>query len=71
MLKIIQDIDLTINSLKLSQIEKKRLNNDLNVIFDRIKKREYIMTDFSSDNRFNIPDRTKEFFNYLDSYCDT
>jgi len=57
--------------MSLSQIEKKRLNHDLQVIYDRIRKREYIMTDFSQDNRFNIPDRTKEFFNYLDSYCDT
>lgn len=71
MIKNFIEIEKLLSNFNLSQIEKKRLNNDLKVIYDRIRKREYIMTDFSQDNRFNVPDRTKEFFNYLDSYCNT
>lgn len=69
MLENLKKIDTAFTKTKLTALEKKRLNKDLLVIKDRIEKREYIQTDFSKDNKFNIPDRTKDFFWYLDSYC--
>lgn len=71
MKKNINKIVSSLKIIKLNNIEKKRLNKDLSNVYDRIVKREYIQTDFSKDNKFNIPDRTKDFFWYLDSYCKT
>lgn len=69
MLVNLQKIDSALSKTKLSGLEKKRLNKDLVVVQERILKREYLHRDFATDNKFNIPDRTKDFFRYLDSYC--
>lgn len=53
---------------KISLIEEKRLNKDLDAVFERLSKREYQRAGFSN-NKFDIQDRTREFFTYLDFYC--
>lgn len=54
---------------KISSIEKKRLWDDLEVVHERLSKWEYRMMDYSLKNKFNVPERTREFFLYLESYC--
>ena len=50
-----------------SEKEYRRLVRDLERVTQRLRKREYAQTDFCG-NTFNVPERTQEFFYYLDSY---
>lgn len=65
--KIVQ-LDDYLNKNKTSGIELKRLEEDLQLVFDRLDKDEYKKGGFSK-NKFNIPDRTKEYYVYLEFYC--
>lgn len=53
----------------LTNIEQKRLNNDLLAIIQRLKKSEYKIGRFSG-NKFDVEDRTYEFYVYLKFYCE-
>lgn len=54
---------------KINNLENERLNYDLETIIERINKKEYQKGSFSK-NKFNVPDRTKEFYVYTNFYCD-
>lgn len=54
--------------VRLTNIEKKRLASDLDVIYERLLKKEYTRTGFSN-NKFDVPDRTHEFYVNLNFYC--
>lgn len=70
--KIIEDSLRKILSLtkkNFTKVEEKRLNNDLETLIERIEKKEYTRGGFSK-NKFDVPDRTKEFYVYTNFYCD-
>ncbi|MDR0859805.1 MAG: hypothetical protein LBO09_02210 [Candidatus Peribacteria bacterium] len=50
-------------------MELQRLDADLHTLYERLINREYLETDFSQKNKYNIPERTQEFFKYLSDYC--
>ena len=62
-------IDKFLKRTDISDIELRRLNLDLNTVHERLINREYAETDFSTKNKYNIPERTQEFFKYLNDYC--
>lgn len=53
----------------ISQIELSHLNKDLEAVIDRLEKDEYKKSGFTG-NKFNVPDRTREFYIYLQFYCE-
>jgi hypothetical protein len=53
----------------ISQIELSHLNKDLETVLDRLEKDEYKKSGFNV-NKFNVPDRTREFYIYLQFYCE-
>jgi hypothetical protein len=62
-------IDSYLRNIPLQQKEKERMRRDLEVVLLRLQKGEYRITDYSEKNKFNVPERTKEFFSYMESYC--
>ncbi|MCX6733448.1 MAG: hypothetical protein NTX63_01405 [Candidatus Peregrinibacteria bacterium] len=52
----------------LTNVEKKRLEKDLQAVSERLQKKEYQKGGFSM-NKFDVPDRTREFYVYLQFYC--
>ena len=58
-----------IQNTSVTKPETKRLNSELELIYRKLSKNQYKVHDFSKKNQFNIPERTQEFFAYLDSYC--
>lgn len=64
---IVSQISTFRNKNKLTVLEEKRLADDLGSILHRLKAREYKIGNVSV-NTFNIPDRTKEFFCFMDYY---
>lgn len=57
-----------LSSRGFSELELKRLLHDLESSYERLTKGEYLKSDFSY-NRFHVPERTKEFYIYLEFYC--
>lgn len=53
---------------RVTHLERKRLGKDLEVVYDRLRKKEYQKGGFAT-NKFDVPDRTREFYIYLEFYC--
>jgi hypothetical protein len=63
----IEKINAFLSQNKLTKIEEKRLLNNLDVIYDRLRKGEYKKTSFSK-NKFDVPNRAKEIYTDLQFY---
>jgi len=56
----------TINNIH--DLEQERVEEELNNIYSKLSKWEYLLKNFSSSNKFDISWRMMEFYVYLDSY---
>ncbi|EKD93366.1 MAG: hypothetical protein ACD_28C00162G0004 [uncultured bacterium] len=62
------EIQQWVDRKKLTQLEQKRLTKDIEAVVSRMKKKEYQKGGFTT-NVFDVPDRTREFYIYLEFYC--
>ena len=71
-MKALQEINLFWGQYhkKLGRIEKKRIEEELNALAERLKNRKYKIA-YTAYNIFNIPDRTEDLYEHLKFYCDT
>jgi hypothetical protein len=65
--QILNTIQTFLRKKRISSIEKKRLQEDLETIYARLSKREYTIGGFST-NKFDVPDKTLEVFVNIDYY---
>src|SRR4051812_8575526 len=65
---VIGQIQLLASDSRLTGLERGRLTNELNIVRQRLSKGDYKRFSYTA-NKFDVPNRARDFFTELEFYC--